>query len=91
MRQLSEQVAEAERVAIEADVTLANLAQGEKRRPGGHEASMLSDMHGRHHNYLRLSLTERYVQCTIYYITWDVVGPWDIAYMPSATSMCGNW
>lgn len=59
MRQLAAQLADAERVAQEAEATLASRADGNSRTPTGHENSMLSDMHGRHHNYLRISLTER--------------------------------
>lgn len=58
MRQLSAQLADAERVAFEASATLKKLSKGNIRR-SGHGVSMLSDMHGRHHNYLRISLTER--------------------------------
>ena len=59
MRQLAAQLAEAERVAREAEATLAGRTDGVFRTPIGHENNMLSDMHGRHHNYLRISLTER--------------------------------
>eukprot|EP00904_Undaria_pinnatifida_P005026 jgi/Undpi1/1653/HiC_scaffold_11.g05043.m1 len=59
MRQLSAQLADAERVASDAEAALANRTNGAVRNTAGHEASMLSDMHGRHHNYLRISLTER--------------------------------
>lgn len=59
MRQLAAQLADAERVAREAEASLASHANGVVRTPTGHENSMLSDMHGRHHNYLRISLTER--------------------------------
>lgn len=58
MRQLAAQLAEAERVAREAEATLASRTDGVFRTAIGHE-NMLSDMHGRHHNYLRISLTER--------------------------------
>lgn len=67
MRQLAAQLAEAERVAHEAEATLASRTEGVSRAPTGHEnnnknkSKMLSDMHGRHHNYLRISLTERCV------------------------------
>lgn len=64
MRQLAAQLAEAERVALEADKTIA--AADASRTPtvssdttGSHHKSMLSDTYGRHHNYLRISLTER--------------------------------
>lgn len=64
MRQLAAQLAEAERVALEADETIA--AEGASRASTvssdthcNHNRSMLSDTYGRHHNYLRISLTER--------------------------------
>lgn len=64
MRQLAAQLAEAERVGLEADKTIA--AANASRTPtvssdtrGSHQRSMLSDTYGRHHNYLRISLTER--------------------------------
>lgn len=59
MRQLAAQLADAERVAREAETLLARRTEGAVRPPPGHEHSMLSDTHGRHHNYLRISLTER--------------------------------
>ena len=59
MRQLSAQLADAERFAFEAEAALATRTAGAVRKTAGHEVSMLSDMHGRHHNYLRISLTER--------------------------------
>ncbi|CBJ29460.1 conserved unknown protein [Ectocarpus siliculosus] len=59
MRQLAAQLADAERVAREAETMLARRTEGAVRPPPGHEHSMLSDTHGRHHNYLRISLTER--------------------------------
>lgn len=59
MRQLAGQLADAERVAREAEATLTSRADGVIRPLTVHENSMLSDMHGRHHNYLRISLTER--------------------------------
>ncbi len=59
MRQLATQLADAQRVAQEAEATLASRDGGVIRTPTRHENSMLSDMHGRHHNYLRISLTER--------------------------------
>lgn len=62
MRQLAAQLAEAGRVAAEAEAALPNAASGATRRLADRETSMLSDMHGRHHNYLRISLTERYVK-----------------------------
>lgn len=61
MRQLAAQLAEAERIAQEAEATLASRAEGIGRTAPGLENNMLSDMHGRHHNYLRISLTERWV------------------------------
>lgn len=64
MRELSAQLANAERVALEAEATLASAAEGGVCRPVASNTSMLSDMHGRHHNYLRISLTERCVRYT---------------------------
>lgn len=61
MRQLSAQLADAERVALEAEAALASITEDGVRRPVAPTTSMLSDMHGRHHNYLRISLTERCV------------------------------
>lgn len=61
MRQLAAQLAEAERIAQEAEATLASRAEGIGGTAPGLENNMLSDMHGRHHNYLRISLTERWV------------------------------
>lgn len=66
MRQLSNQLADAERVALEAEAALATRTTGTVRKAAGHEVSMLSDMHGRHHNYLRISLTERYVTVGVF-------------------------
>lgn len=60
MRQLSTQLADAERVAMDAEAALASRTEGTTRAHAAREASMLSDTHGRHHNYLRISLTERY-------------------------------
>lgn len=60
MRQLSAQLAEAERKAIDA-ARMARLADG--TGVGSISPShngMLTDTYGRHHNYLRISLTERY-------------------------------
>lgn len=59
MRQLAGQLADAERVAREAEATITSREDGNVRTPAVQENSMLSDMHGRHHNYLRISLTER--------------------------------
>lgn len=59
MRQLAGQLADAERVARDAQATLISRSEGTLRTPAVHDNSMLSDMHGRRHNYLRISLTER--------------------------------
>lgn len=61
MRQLSAQLAEAERVALDAE-RIARLGDGSGMGTmSPHQHGMLTDTHGRHHNYLRISLTERYV------------------------------
>ncbi|CAM9159213.1 unnamed protein product [Ascophyllum nodosum] len=54
MRKLAAELAEAERVAQEAETKFANL-----KADASHKRSMLLDTHGRYHNYLRISLTER--------------------------------
>ncbi|CAM9155376.1 unnamed protein product [Sphacelaria rigidula] len=59
MRQLSAQLAEAERVALDAE-RIARLGDGSGMGTmSPHQHGMLTDTHGRHHNYLRISLTER--------------------------------
>lgn len=61
MRELSAQLLAAERVALEAEqAARVTSSYGTGMDSTSlRETSILTDTHGRHHNYLRISLTER--------------------------------
>lgn len=60
MRELSAQLVEAEGVAVETEQAALASRGEDVRNASPRPMGMLSDTHGRHHNYLRISLTERY-------------------------------
>lgn len=59
MRELSAQLVAAERVALEAEQAARVRYGTGVDNTSLRETGMLTDTYGRHHNYLRISLTER--------------------------------